>query len=551
MLIFFLTLIFLLQGLGAPYSLEIVQYLLIISPFLLTLFYKENYFKVPKTFGILSILFILFTIISTTKSIDMSNSINKIFIYPSLFFITAYVLNIKMDWEKIIVRLINFFSTFFVGLSYLLLIFPKLKIPFVSSIAGYNLLYSPKNLHNNLGDFLLIVIIVNFYYLITKKTNKINWVIVAFCLPLFILSFSRSAFLVLIIILILSLILYRRQIKKSIIHKIFVAIFHLLLFIFFSVVNRFQFLWSISNFLKLNKDTFGERGSYFISAIRSIIDFPHWGIGLGNFSFASFRYNDTLFWWTRTAHNIFLEVFTETGIWAGMCFLIILLSPFKKPIKNIFTFLYIVLLLNFQTYYTYQIYGILILFFILLGLLIEEKSSFKINKKTLIIIAMVPVLYIQLLVISNTLIYRGNYRLANVFNPFNKELYPLIINDISINSDFVENVYYRKLYEKVAYADFYALHYLSSKSIKDLEPAQALYRLERSFLWNPFYGDINLELKKIYPLMVKVRGKKVANKYINDYKNRLYKMEKNSEYVPKNGILNSLNQFLSENNLLK
>ena len=542
MLVFFLVLIFLLEGLGIQNGHEISYYLLIISPFFLLIFDKNLKIKIPKIFFILGLIFIVAIAISTFKSINIASSVGRLFLYPSLLFLSILAINNKTNWEGLLIKLMNYLSLFFVLISYLFLIFPQLSNGIINPKLGYSLIYRPDNFHNNLGDFLLMTIIINFYYWISSKTKKINWLLMALYIPIFFLSFSRSSLVALILVLIITIIFYRKKLKKTVVNNIVIILFHCLLFITITLLNRSGTFYVIYNFFHLTKDVLGGRESYLLEAIRSIKDYPIWGIGLGNFQMASFRYNDIIFWWSNTAHNLYLNIFTETGIISGISFLIITLSPLKKRIKDISFFIYLVLIFNFQLYYSYEFYGILIMFFIVLGLTYEEKSNYYLSKNVLLTLVIIPIIYIQLLTTSNILINKNEYRLANKFNPFNKKLYPYLIENSPDFLNFYDNAYYRNLYKKIFFSDSEVNEYLADINYRQGDKKIALEKLKTSLLWNPFGGDMAQRVNSTALLIKEVEGKEQAKRFIDNYTKRIKNMDQQKDYQQ---------QYLNLINLLK
>ena len=75
---------------------------------------------------------------------------------------------------------------------------------------------------------------------------------------------------------------------------------------------------------------------------------------------------------------------TENGILAGLIFFAIIIVAFKRSKPEAFSIAAFVLLLNFQTDYTYRIFSLFLLFFILLGVSYEEKNAFVFKDKVAI-----------------------------------------------------------------------------------------------------------------------------------------------------------------------
>jgi hypothetical protein len=181
------------------------------------------------------------------------------------------------------------------------------------------------------------------------------------------------------------------------------------------------------------------------------------------------------------------------------------------------------------------------LFFIILGLIYEEKSTFYLNKTILLMLVIFPIIYIQLLVMSNIFIYKKEYRLANLFNPFNKKLYSYLIEDSPQYWKFADSNYYRNLDKYLFYADSETNDYLAMIDIQNGEKKLALEKLKISLLWDPFGGDTVERVNDAFLLIKDIEGNAKAKRFINDYIKRIKKMDKQKDYQKK--YLKLINNF--------
>ena len=123
-----------------------------------------------------------------------------------------------------------------------------------------------------------------------------------------------------------------------------------------------------------HKSLLGGRPQILTQGLSYILERPLLGAGPGNFIYASQKLRNGSY--TETAHNIFVDILVENGIPAGVVFLLIIIEFFRRSDKKLPFFLALGLLVNFQTDYTYRIYSLFLLFFIILGLFkIQRKQS--------------------------------------------------------------------------------------------------------------------------------------------------------------------------------
>ena len=108
-----------------------------------------------------------------------------------------------------------------------------------------------------------------------------------------------------------------------------------------------------------------------------------------NYIIAS-KINNDNYIFSDSAHNIFGEILAENGL-PGLFFFslfcaLIIYQAFRN--KNFYGLIFIYLLLNFQTDYTYQIYSFLIFFIITSALSIRNVKELKISTDILGIVSL-------------------------------------------------------------------------------------------------------------------------------------------------------------------
>ncbi|MFH0772788.1 MAG: O-antigen ligase family protein, partial [bacterium] len=375
LLFLFLLIPSLLEGLGLWVDRRIfLLYFSTISSF----FYIYGSFfpvpiKIPLKAGISYVSFLFFLSISTFFfSLDKQTSFELLLLYYSsfLFFIFFYNRKKSTYWFAYYFPIV--LGVFFTCYSFLLPFFRQKGLNLLLPVIEKQFVFASYANHNHLGDLMGLLVIILSYYCFQKK-----WAFVPFFLffsVILIVSFSRSAYVAFFIVFILMLFYARKRISSFLLP---------LFFLFLSTIIFITYLTSVqqpvgSPFFTLQtfgktvlnispRDTISGRDVFVKQALLSIQKYPLFGIGGGNFIIAS-QNNiiNTVF--SDSAHNIFLQLATEQGVFATLCFLLfvflVLRRVFLSPSLPGFLFLY--LLLNFQTDYTYQIYS-LFLFWIILS----------------------------------------------------------------------------------------------------------------------------------------------------------------------------------------
>lgn len=244
---------------------------------------------------------------------------------------------------------------------------------------GYQFIYSRFNSHNHLGDFLMLPLVVSFYQLF--KGRMINSLHIIIFTPFFLTAYSRSAYLG--VVLVLGMIVWANR-SKILANKWvagFCISFVLVVSVmFFAITNEAKQV-PIFSLVHKNleekgdlkyKSIDGRRLQYFEVSLRAFKESP-FGVGTGNYieaskKFLKYKYK------TDTAHNIFLEILVENGIVALIFFALFLYEFFKNSSKNVYYYLSIVMLINFQFDYGYRIYTFFLLFIVCLYLSEEGKE---------------------------------------------------------------------------------------------------------------------------------------------------------------------------------
>lgn len=383
-LVIFSCMVFFPASLGFPYG-EIIAYALcLIMVFFsgsISFIKYDQYVWINKA-TLLLFFFLLFSVISVFLSVNPEKSAYFWFQYLvlSLIFIFSYK-------NKLLIK--NIIRPLLLAAGVILCIYSLFinyfQLSFLVPSDGYQLVYSRFGSHNHLGDFLMLPMLICVFDFMYKR-SYIYLALLLFYTPFFIFSYSRSAylsfFLVGTIFMIYSIKRAKEKKQFTVPGILFLTLFGVILLFFLSSVyearyNTFlrpvhQIL--INNYILKFKSFDANRIEYWKETIQSIREKPFFGIGPGNFIYTSSKYSGIPNYRTHSSHNIFLDIFAENGLLAFICFslLIMLLIRVILADKSLYSLLFLALLLNFQTDYTFKISPLIIVFFMLLGIIYKE-----------------------------------------------------------------------------------------------------------------------------------------------------------------------------------
>lgn len=377
---FFLTLIFILEGLAWNGGRQAALALIIVMPiflFLLDLL-LHNKIALPKTSALLYGGFLAFSVLSTLFSLDRMQSLQYLLLYAAVFAVFIYVLNHQDELKKGLPPFLYSLSFFLIVYSVILRLFLFSFSSFFIPVNGYEFVFAKFGIHNHLGDFLVLPMLVCVYGLTSHKHPKLSVASFVFFLPFFLYSYSRSAYLAFLLTgasLLVWIIMKANHnlrlvpILFSVCCFLFVGVF------FFATVQEDQSVPILAQWQQQVGETFAvknkilsaHRPDFFTLALTIIAQRPLFGVGPGNYGLVSQQHVNELGFSTDSSHNLFLDIFSENGVVAGMFFVTFLGYVLWKSEKDIFFYLAVAVLINFQTDYTFRIYSFFLLFFILIA----------------------------------------------------------------------------------------------------------------------------------------------------------------------------------------
>ncbi len=410
--------------------------------------YKNGYVKNIYTIPIIALtLFILLAFISISYSFNISSSIIEFSRLFTTFFIllNCYfsLLNNKKDL-KFIFLVIAFAALLEIGAVllnfvefYRLAVFEKIgRVGIYNGFAG----------NINIAGFSILMKLMFLLYYSEKNTK--NWIrsilIIILTLGFFTIALtgSRGALLSiwvsLILLITISLIRYFKTKNKSDYLRIFNFIipFGISTIITELIFDTLRVSYRTGQIFIRGSDS---RIEYWKDAIQAFIDYPLTGLGIGSWKIFSISYgSDNMrdYVVPYHAHNDFLQILTELGVFGGILALIIMTVPLYYLLKRTITDInsknsslpiYILLLfiiylidslLNFPIARPIQAFTFaLIIAVISVKYLKQVKINKIINKGLLIfcLIISIGTIYIH------TRAYKSSIEQVNLFRDFNKQ----------------------------------------------------------------------------------------------------------------------------------
>ena len=431
LLFFFLCFISIsiIEGTRFILDLRFLTFFLYCIPFFLFLLDTKGQYKLPKSFIVLVGIYLFSSLISVFYSKEIGTSLELFFRDLSLFLILIYAHSHATDIQKYLPKTIIWLSLLFICISALLFISPGGR-SFIEQ-QRLNLLFNPAYRHNTIGDFLTLGIIISTYFLVVKKNHWYIYPLALFFLGM-LFSFSRTAYIVLLITLIPLFVICKksfRTIPRFIYFSLFFNIFLLiLLFLSFTSNTNSTILNGGQHDFQNNlpiyiRPLLTSHLPFWTAGIKGFLLAPFTGIGAGTFEYLSYRFADDVFLSSSTSFNFFIDLFAEQGFVPAFSFILIILSVFLTAKKNSLYFLiFLALTIGFMGYSTYKYVQIFLLFFVVMGLLIPTgKHDIVIDRKYYIFLSLMAVIFVHVFSLHAVLIQQNRRELAHVVYPFDRE----------------------------------------------------------------------------------------------------------------------------------
>ena len=530
MAFYILILLLLSEGLGIFLLHSALPYIFALIPSFLYILHSFHHNKFHISFSLSSFFFgcsIFLYALAILYSINKEASIGSILIFLSLYLFYLYFSSYPIKQVKII-KSIYILSIIFIG-AFLFFVNRRALSSLIIPQTEYQLvtpLYYP---HNHLGDFLGLGIVISFFYLFTS--SKLIYLIPLFIfIPFVLISFSNSAFVSIFLSCVVIIVFFFKS-KKIHIRKllfIFLIITTLMITIFIGSTKESEYVPPFKNIQQFVTKTFSfypktigsTRLSYFSQAIEGVIRNPLFGIGPNTFTYFSRQFNTTGYIFSTDVHNIFLEIGFEAGIPALLFFIAFIVLKIRHGILNptIFFFIFLYLLINFQTDYTYKIYSVLALFiFSASQINVPQRDHKNNNIGTYIFIGITLFLQIIVICILTSLIFQksGNPSQAVLFNPFNRYAYYDLLKEAAANKNIALVDEYAKKLQIISPVNLQSELEIVNAYKTIGEPNKLLRSLEKAYSIQSLLPPLYIE--QLYKLTEKYRSKEKAKQLITRY----------------------------------
>jgi len=299
---------------------------------------REKIFKTPNI--LIICLFLFISLISILYSQNQLTSITEWVRISSIFaiyFLTFHLIKTKYDLQLIQKAfLVSAIAPFFVGL---LQIITKTGL---ADESGFLRIYSIFAHPNALSYFLVIILTLLIYFFIIAENQKIKIfylvsIILNFILLIF--TYSRGAWLALLItLLLLGVLKYRKLLLKSL---VIISFFTILIFsinLFFQNYNSSIFLnfdlsrRIIKSFSSSHNSSISWRIDLWQEMAKTFWKKPFLGYGIGGFEKESLKING-LYAGSYEAHNDYLRLAIELGLIGLTVYILLILITLNKIIK--------------------------------------------------------------------------------------------------------------------------------------------------------------------------------------------------------------------------
>lgn len=305
---------------------------------------------------------------------------------------------------------------------------------------AYQFVYATFGSHNHGGELSALALII----LLFTPISLVSRIVIAVPLIMsIILSFSRSAYMWTLVVLLVGMFLYR---VKVYVGPAIIGIISVLL-IGVGLISTIRPL-PVSHFAPIQniliekfhlepRSIISGRDAYFAHSVQAISDNLFWGSGVGSFGFATRRYSPELRLHTDHAHNLFLEIGVEQGL-LGLIGILCIMVPVlwnlirNKPTATI-ALPFLFLLTTFQTDYIYAINGIFLLFFLLAGMLTTTKTQRTSQVLLSIVVgfAVIQIAWIDMVIASSVALGFNKPHLAVKLYPLSVTAYHKALKSLS------------------------------------------------------------------------------------------------------------------------
>ncbi|MFA6081287.1 MAG: O-antigen ligase family protein [Patescibacteria group bacterium] len=521
-------------------------YLALSSPFFIFLLVKMEkkkiYLPIKETF--FYFLFISFSTVSAFFAIDREMALQGLLTYivgyPFFIFVFNYQRELMKSFKWFLIS-ISIFSCF---------LFLINKIFVLKLFSNWSFFYEGF-FHNELGNFLVLGIIICLYEILFNYKNKLKYALFLI-LPFFILSYSRTAYLSVIVISILFLFiknsLFNFNKKIILLNIILVGVI-----IFFNTTKEVNKIFPdpVRNFLEKRlllpkgKSLTGKRQQHYYYTWLTILERPLFGVGPNNLYFSTIKkqFNDEEA--TTTAHNLFLDILAENGAFAVISFLFFLTFAFIKMKKDLYYYLFLSLSLVFLFDFSYKYISVFLFWMILMGISTNNnKSNYWLDNKVFFLLITAIFFIGQLIMIGKIFTNIGLADLSLKIYPLNSKGYEALIKQNISKGEYGKGIMNLRQYDNYFENDYISNYKKGMLSIDLNDKKSAVYYYEKA-LYNSPLLSLSL-LDKIFALNIDILGKKTGKLKTEEF---IIQFKKKVLIPKKSDVETILKDFCFDNNL--
>lgn len=530
-ILLFIVLIF--EGLGLPFGRFLSLCSILIAPSILFAIdiYKRKKIQIPQHISIGFIFFSIIAAISTFTAVHIQTAFEHQLYYFTIFLLFLYTYNHK---ENIKLLLPQFIVTSTI-LVCLFTVFINFLLPETWSWLiprnGYQFITNTHNSHYPIGAFILIPLI--FCTSILFKKNTWQTLLIIFLLSIVLIgSFLRAGYVAYFLVLFFMIFQYSST-KKTFFVKYFGVFSILLLVLSFILITKFSFnIPVVSDSQKIflsqihlleNKTLLNARFEYWKQSYAAIMDKPVLGFGSFNFSFASVKFASSDAVATGSSHNIFLDIFVENGLIAGILFIAIIMSLLKNGYQKLseesgldesIFFIFFALLILFQFSHYHKMYFLFTFLFFLAGLFYKEKESLRDKHYLILYLSSIPLVTGIIMILSTIFLIMNKSELAiKIYPIFDRAYKQAIIDNMNIHNSskaFQELSYYSDLYSESSSSLAFTGEFLKTYKYNK----EAFYFYKKSLQYAP--QDMSYVMN-FYELLKELKGEKIAKDSVEQY----------------------------------
>jgi hypothetical protein len=393
--------------------------------------------------------------------------------------------------------------------------------------------------------------IICLYEILFNYKNKLKYILFLF-IPFFILSYSRTAYLSLIVVSAGLLFIKERtqNVNKKI---ILVNIIFIGIILFFNTAKEINIYFPsrmrifLENRLLLPKEKSltGKRQQHFYYAWLTVLEKPFFGVGPNNLYFSTVKkqFNDEEA--TTSAHNLILDILAENGILACISFLFFLTFIFTKMKKDLYYYLFLSLSLVFLFNFSYRYVSIFLIWVVLLGISFNNnKNNYEINNKVFVPSLLILFFLTQTIMIGKILNNIGLTDLSLKIYPLNSDGYRRLIKNNIIKKENEKGMKNVRLYNSY-YKNSFLTSYDAGRFSEELNDRKSAVDYYKKALYGSPLLSIQL-LGKINALNISVFGKEAGKQKTEKF---IIKFRKNIIIPQKSDVDKIFYNFCYENNL--